>query len=329
MPVGRNSAITLPSCVAPFCSITKMSCMVITSCSMPTISVIWVTLREPSRRRLSWTTRLMAPAICWRIARTGRSTPAIRTSVSRRARPSRGLFACSVVIDPSWPVFMAWSMSRASPPRHSPTTMRSGRIRSELITRRWMVISPSPLMSFGRVSRRHTCSWWSWSSAASSMVTMRSSTGMKPDSTFRNVVFPVPVPPEMMMLVFDLVGVARELADGEQRAVQRERPDHGVDTRAVGEPGVTQGRALVDASAHRADDELDDVEELVLVDELDVREDDLAGHFYVDVVVAVDHDLGHAVVADKGLDRPKLLVVLIDVDTWDPDCHSASLQLAN
>src|SRR2546423_14267562 len=43
------------------------------------------------------------------------------------------------------------------------------------------------------------------------------------------------------------------------------------------------------------------------------------------MVAAVDHDLGYAVVADQGLDRPKLLVVLIDVDPWDPDCHSASL----
>jgi hypothetical protein len=32
------------------------------------------------------------------------------------------------------------------------------------------------------------------------MVTMRSSTGMNPDSTLRKVVLPVPVPPEMMML---------------------------------------------------------------------------------------------------------------------------------
>src|SRR5438046_8308546 len=47
------------------------------------------------------------------------------------------------------------------------------------------------------------------------------------------------------------------------------------------------------------------------------------------MVVAVDHDLGHAVIAYQGLDRPKLLVVLVDVDTRDPDCHSASLQLAN
>ena len=32
--------------------------------------------------------------------------------------------------EPSCPVFIAWSMSRASPPRTSPTTIRSGRIRA-------------------------------------------------------------------------------------------------------------------------------------------------------------------------------------------------------
>ena len=39
-----------------------------------------------------------------------------------------------VVIDPPWPVFIAWSMSKASPRRHSPTMIRSGRMRSALAT---------------------------------------------------------------------------------------------------------------------------------------------------------------------------------------------------
>ena len=41
---------------------------------------------------------------------------------------SRGEFACSVPIEPSWPVFMAWRRSKASGPRTSPTMIRSGRI---------------------------------------------------------------------------------------------------------------------------------------------------------------------------------------------------------
>ena len=86
-----------------------------TSPSMPCTSVMWVMRRVPSRRRVSCTIRSMADAICSRMARTGRSKPAMSTSVSRRASVSRGLLAWTVVSEPSWPVFMAWSMSSASP----------------------------------------------------------------------------------------------------------------------------------------------------------------------------------------------------------------------
>ena len=71
------------------------------------------------------------------------------TMVSRRDSASRGLLACTVVSEPSWPVFMAWSMSSASPPRTSPTTMRSGRMRRALRTRSRMVIAPRPSMFGG------------------------------------------------------------------------------------------------------------------------------------------------------------------------------------
>jgi len=46
--------------------------------------------------------------------------------------------------------------------------------------------------------------------AASSMVTMRSSTGMKPESTFKNVVLPVPVPPETMMFALASTAALRK-----------------------------------------------------------------------------------------------------------------------
>src|ERR671931_318080 len=68
----------------------------------------------------------MADAICWRMARSGRFVAPIAIIVSILDIASRGVFACTVVSDPSWPVFIAWSMSSASSPRVSPTTMRSG-----------------------------------------------------------------------------------------------------------------------------------------------------------------------------------------------------------
>ena len=45
---------------------------------------------------------------------------------SSRVSASRGVLAWIVVIEPSWPVFIACSMSSASAPRTSPMMMRSG-----------------------------------------------------------------------------------------------------------------------------------------------------------------------------------------------------------
>src|SRR5918998_979537 len=53
------------------------------------------------------------------MAFTGSSMPDMSTIVSSRAMASRGVLACSVVSEPSWPVFIAWSMSSVSPERHS------------------------------------------------------------------------------------------------------------------------------------------------------------------------------------------------------------------
>ena len=121
-------------------------------------------------------------------------------SVSARLSASSGLFAWIVVSEPSWPVFIAESMSMVSPPRTSPTMMRSGRMRSALRTRSRIVTDPLPSTLGGRDSRRMTCDCWSESSAASSMVTMRSRSGMNDDSELSSVVLPEPVPPETRTL---------------------------------------------------------------------------------------------------------------------------------
>ena len=112
--------------------------------SMPCTSVTAVITRRPSGMRDTWRIRSMAEAICSRMARTGRSKPAISTIVSRRLMASREELACTVVIEPSWPVFMAWSMSSASAARHSPTMMRSGRMRRAFLTRSRMATWPVP-----------------------------------------------------------------------------------------------------------------------------------------------------------------------------------------
>ena len=134
----------------------KMSWSVITSDSMRSTSVMWEIRREPSTRRVICTSRSNALEICSRIARSGRSTPAVRTSVSSLDSASRGEFAWIVVSEPSWPVFMAWSMSSVSAPRTSPTMIRSGRMRREFRTSSRMRISPWPSMFGGpRLERDH------------------------------------------------------------------------------------------------------------------------------------------------------------------------------
>ena len=141
-----------------------------------------------------------AEAICARTVFSGRFRLLIATMDSRRVNASRAVLACTVVIDPSWPVFMAWSMSNASSPRHSPMMMRSGRIRRQLISSCLCRIAPWPSTLGGRVSRRTMFSCASCNSAASSIVMTRSFCGMYCERIFRKVVLPAPVPPEIRML---------------------------------------------------------------------------------------------------------------------------------
>ena len=91
-------------------------------------------------------------------------------------------------------------MSIASPPRTSPTTMRSGLMRSAFFTRSRMVTSPDPSIELSRASSRTTSGCASKrSSAESSMVTMRSPRGISQESALSSVVFPEPVPPATAM----------------------------------------------------------------------------------------------------------------------------------
>ena len=63
-----------------------------------------------------------------------------------------------------------------------------------------MLIAPRPSRLAGRASRLTRWLWRRRNSAASSMVMMRSPSGMKFDSRLRKVVLPEPVPPETTML---------------------------------------------------------------------------------------------------------------------------------
>ena len=107
--------------------------------------------------------------------------------------------------------------------------------------------------------------------------------------------------------------VLLELADGERRAVDRQRRRDHVDARAVGQARVADRRGFVDAAADLADDALADVEQLLVVAEADVGLLDLAVDFDVDRAGAVDHDVGDVVARQQRLERAVAEHVVADV----------------
>ena len=219
-------------------------------------------------------------------------------------------------------------MSSASGPRTSPTTIRSGRIRSALRTSRRIVTSPRPSRFGGRASSRTTCGWRSRSSAASSIVTTRSPAPMNADSALSVVVLPEPVPPQTRRLARARTARARksssgrvsvplatsssgvkpaaaEAADRQDRAVERQRRDHDVHARAVGQPRVAQRLGLVDAPAERREDALDRVAQVALVGEAHAGALEPPAALDPHRRRAADHDLVDRGVAQQRLERPE------------------------
>ena len=95
----------------------------------------------------------------------------------------------------------------------------------------------------------------------------------------------------------------REAPDRHRRPAQRERRDDHVDALAGGQPGVDHRAGLVDAPVDGRDDAVDRLEQLRLVGEGDVGALDPAVALDVDLVGAVDHDLGHGVVGQQRLEH--------------------------
>ncbi len=97
--------------------------------------------------------------------------------------------------------------------------------------------------------------------------------------------------------------LGRELADRDHGTDERQRLDDRVDARAVGQSGVDPRARLVDAATERGDDPVDDPEHVLVVEEDGVDAQDLAAALDVQVVRAVDHDLGHGLVGEQRLER--------------------------
>ena len=96
-----------------------------------------------------------------------------------------------------------------------------------------------------------------------------------------------------------------ELADRDHRPDERERLDDRVDPRPVGQAGVHPRAHRVDPAAHRGDDPVDDPEHVLVAQECALDTLDLAVPLDVDVVGAVDHDLGDGLVPEERLQWPE------------------------
>ncbi len=107
--------------------------------------------------------------------------------------------------------------------------------------------------------------------------------------------------------------VLGELADGEDRAVQRQRGDDHVDARPVQEASIHHRRGLVDAAPDLRHDAVDDPPQVFLGEEAGTGAHDDAVALDVDVVGAVDHDLGDGGVGQELLDGAEAHHVTSDV----------------
>jgi hypothetical protein len=101
------------------------------------------------------------------------------------------------------------------------------------------------------------------------------------------------------------VEVRAEAPDREHGPVERERRDDRVDARAVGEARVDHWRRLVHAPADAAHDAVDHRQQVRVVAERGVHPRQAAAPFDVDVLRAVDEDVGDRRVAEERLDRPQ------------------------
>ena len=171
------------------------------------------------------------------MARTGRSKPAMRTSVSRRASVSRG----AVGVDRGDRAVVAGVHGLEHVEGLAGTALADDDAVGPHAEGVLDEVADGDLALALDVRRAgppcaSTWSWWSWSSLASSTVTMRSSAGMNDDSTLSVVVLPVPVPPETMMLSRPTTQAWRNRAEC---GVERAEPDQVVDL--VAGPWRTSG----------------------------------------------------------------------------------------
>jgi len=97
--------------------------------------------------------------------------------------------------------------------------------------------------------------------------------------------------------------MAAETADGEQRSVDGDGRDGGVDAGAIGQAGVDQRRRFIDAAAYAGNDFLDDAQQVGVVFELDGGAIQFAGALDVYEVGSGDQNIADGWILQQGLER--------------------------
>ena len=103
--------------------------------------------------------------------------------------------------------------------------------------------------------------------------------------------------------VFERQRIGAEPPDGDRRTVERQRRNDGVNTRAVRKTGVAHRRRFVDAPSDLRHDAVEDLHQVVVVAERNLRALNAPVLFEEDVLGAVDHDIGDAVFLEQRLER--------------------------
>jgi hypothetical protein len=127
-----------------------------------------------------------------------------------------------------------------------------------------------------------------------------------------------PVQPELVL---------GKLADRDQRPIDRDRPDRGVEARAVEHARIDHRLRFIDAAADRGDDLVDDPEKVRLVLEGDVHALQLALLLDVAVLVSVDQDVVDVRVLEQWLKRTEADHLVDDIfdqciELGDVDRHA-------
>ncbi|MNI19368.1 hypothetical protein D3C73_728040 [compost metagenome] len=99
--------------------------------------------------------------------------------------------------------------------------------------------------------------------------------------------------------------VHRKAPDRHARAVDGQRRDNRVDPRTVLEPGIHQGRGLVDTPTQAGDDAVNDVQQMLIIAKTHIGALQFAEALDIDRGMTVDQNVGHAVISQQRFQRAK------------------------